>query len=165
LTTAQVAHSSDVEWQANTWYSLDEMAEVVQEVVNRGDWASGNSLSVILKGTGSAWGRKFVRSYDGAAANAPKLVITYTAPGGSASGATRSVSAAPENEPASVQLARFSTSANTFPRELADYALARPVQPASADAALARLDPLPVTEIVTKRWRPLTPLAQKRICC
>jgi hypothetical protein len=84
LTTQKVAHSSNVQWQANTWYTLDEMALVVQEVVNRGDWQSGNSLSVILKGTGGAWGRKFVASFDGSAATAPKLVITYT----TASGAT-----------------------------------------------------------------------------
>jgi hypothetical protein len=53
---------------------------VIQEVVNRGDWANGNSLSVILKGTNGQWGRKYVESYDGTPANAPKLVITYTTP-------------------------------------------------------------------------------------
>ena len=136
LTTAQVAHSSDVEWQANTWYSLDEVAGVVQEVVDRGDWASGNSLSIILKGTGSAWGRKFVRSYNGSAANAPKLVITYTAPGGSAGGAVRA--AAPETEQSSVQLARF----DTEPRVAGD---------APVMAALALLDP-PATDIVTRTY-------------
>jgi len=112
---------------------------VVQEVVNRGDWASGNSLSVILKGTGSAWGRKFVRSYNGSAANAPKLVITYTAPGGSAGGAI--LAAAPENEQASVQLARLS-----------DAASRRGVGDAPVIAARALLDPPPVTEIVTKTY-------------
>jgi hypothetical protein len=84
LTTQKVAHSSNVQWQANTWYTLDEMASVVQEIVNRGDWQSGNSLSVILKGTGGAWSRKFIASFDGSAVTAPKLVVTYT----TASGAT-----------------------------------------------------------------------------
>jgi RHS repeat-associated protein len=105
LTAAQVSHSSSTQWLANTWYSLDEMAGVVQEVVNRGDWASGNSLSIILKGTGSAYGRKFVRSFDGSAANAPKLVITYTTPGGWVGGAV--LSAAPDTEKSSVQLTQF----------------------------------------------------------
>jgi RHS repeat-associated protein len=78
LTTQQVTHTSDVNWQANTWYSLDEMASVVQAVVNRADWQSGNSLSVILTGTGNAWARKFITSYDGNPATAPRLVITYS---------------------------------------------------------------------------------------
>jgi hypothetical protein len=78
-TTSTVTHSDDVNWAANTWYALDEMKAVVQEVVNRADWQSGNSLSIILKGTGSGtWGRKFVSSFDGNAANAPKLIVSYT---------------------------------------------------------------------------------------
>jgi outer membrane protein assembly factor BamB len=78
LTTQSVAHQSDVQWLANTWYSLDEMAPVIQAVVSRPDWQSGNSLSVILTGTGGAWGRKFALSYDGSPANAARLIITYT---------------------------------------------------------------------------------------
>jgi FtsP/CotA-like multicopper oxidase with cupredoxin domain len=80
LTSAQVNHSSNVQWLAGTWYSLDDITLVIQEVVNLGDWANGNSLSVILKGTNGQWGRKYVESYDGTPANAPKLVITYTTP-------------------------------------------------------------------------------------
>jgi hypothetical protein len=80
LTSQTVSHSSNVQWLANTWYSLDEIAGVVQEVVARADWQSGNSLSLILQGTGSAFGRKFVTSFDGSPANAPRLVITYTVP-------------------------------------------------------------------------------------
>ena len=82
LTTQSVAHQSDTQWLANTWYALDEMAPVIQAVVGRPDWQSGNSLSVILTGTGSAWGRKFVQSWDGSPANAPRLVIVYTTTGG-----------------------------------------------------------------------------------
>jgi hypothetical protein len=69
-----------VQWLANTWYSLNETATVVQAVINRPDWQSGNSLSIILKGGGSAWSRKFVTSMNGSATNAPRLVITYSAP-------------------------------------------------------------------------------------
>lgn len=79
LTTQRVAHQDNVRWTANTWYALDEMAPVIQEIVGRPDWQSGNSLAVIFKGTNPAsWGRKFVRSFDGAPALAPRLVITYT---------------------------------------------------------------------------------------
>ncbi len=78
-TASKVAHSDNVNWAANTWYSLDQMKSVVQEVINRSDWQSGNSLSVIIKGTGTGtFARKFIRAFDGSAANAPKLVISYT---------------------------------------------------------------------------------------
>jgi type IV pilus assembly protein PilY1 len=77
LTSATVAHSSSVQWLTNTWYQLDEMKTVVQAVVNRADWTSGNSMSVIFKGTGGAWGRKFAKSYEGGAATAPRLRVTY----------------------------------------------------------------------------------------
>ena len=82
LTTHYVKSRSNVRWTANTWYTLDEMAPVIQEVVNRSDWHSGNSLSIILKGTGSTWGRKWVTSFDGSAALAPKLLVSYVTSGG-----------------------------------------------------------------------------------
>ena len=77
LTSAKINHSSNVKWNGATWYSLDEMASVIQEAVNRPSWQSGNSLAIVLKGTGSAFGRKFVRSFDQSASLAPKLVVTY----------------------------------------------------------------------------------------
>ena len=82
-TVQQVSYSSNAQWAANTWYTLSPLASVIQEVVNRTGWQSGNSLSLILKGTGNAWGRMFVTSYDAAPADAPTLVITYTTAGGS----------------------------------------------------------------------------------
>ncbi len=78
LTVHKVNHSDNVSWSANTWYLLDEMAPVVQEIVNQSGWQNGNSLSIILKGTGSAWGRKFITSWDGSSANAAMLVVTYS---------------------------------------------------------------------------------------
>lgn len=77
LTTQKISHSSNSNWNANTWYTLDEMAPVLQEVISRADWVSGNSLSLILKGTGGAYGRKNITGWDGSSANAAKLVITY----------------------------------------------------------------------------------------
>ena len=57
LTSQSVNSSSNVSWSANTWYLLDEMAPVVQQIVNQAGWQSGNSLSIIIKGTGNAWGK------------------------------------------------------------------------------------------------------------
>lgn len=77
LTTAQITHSSDAPWTPGEWYALNDMATAVQEVVNRPGWQTGNSLTVILHGTGPTWGRKYVRSYESDPALAVRLVITY----------------------------------------------------------------------------------------
>jgi PKD repeat protein len=85
LTAAFVNHSSNVAWNANTWYSMDEMRTIVQEIVSRPGWRSGNSLAIITRGTSAtAFARKFTQSYDGNRPFAPKLVITYSTVGGAA---------------------------------------------------------------------------------
>lgn len=81
LTTQQVSHTSDTQWLSNTWYTLDEIAPIIQEIINRPDWQSGNNLSLIIKGTGSSWSRKFINSFDGSAATAPRLIVTYQTSG------------------------------------------------------------------------------------
>jgi len=88
LTSHKVIYSSDVEWQADTWYSLGEIASVVQEVVSRKDWKNGNSFSLILKGAGNAWGRKMAMSFDGSPALAPRLSIRYRTQAGAVATAT-----------------------------------------------------------------------------
>lgn len=80
LTTPSVAHSSNANWTINTYYFFENIATVLQPIINRSDWASGNSLCLILKGTGSLWVRKFAHSFEGNPALAPRLIITYRAP-------------------------------------------------------------------------------------
>jgi hypothetical protein len=77
LTANKVNHTSDIQWLNGTKYQLNEMNTVIQEVVNRSDWQSGNSLSIILKGTVGTWGRKFIHAFDGSPVNAAKLIVTY----------------------------------------------------------------------------------------
>jgi hypothetical protein len=77
LTRTQLSHSSNDEWESNTWYEFDEIAPVVQEIINRGDWQSGNSLSIIMKGTSKAWSRKFIQDYGVSPTQAVKLVIIF----------------------------------------------------------------------------------------
>jgi type IV pilus assembly protein PilY1 len=77
LTSAQVSYSSNENWTANSWYNLSDITSIIQEIVNRSDWNANNSLSLIMKGTGSAYGRKFIYSFDGGSAYAPQLVINY----------------------------------------------------------------------------------------
>lgn len=76
-TQAVVSHHSNANWNTLGWKKFENISAVIQEIVNRPNWQSGNSLSLILKGTGSLWGRKFVNSYDGYPARAPRLTIIY----------------------------------------------------------------------------------------
>jgi len=99
LTTAKVAHASDANWLSGSTVSFNEMKTVVQEVINNPSWQSGNSLSVILKGTGGAWNRKFVTSFEGSSTNAPKLVIAYQGSGGPQPTPTPSPSPTPTPTP------------------------------------------------------------------
>jgi hypothetical protein len=46
---------------------------VVQEIVNRGDWATGNPVALIVTGSGA----RVAESFDGGAAKAPVLHIEY----------------------------------------------------------------------------------------
>lgn len=107
LTTSQASHSSDAQWVAGTTYSLDEMAPVIQEVVSRPGWQSGNSLSLILKGSGQPWSRKFVHSFDGSATRAPRLVITYSS-GAPLSTATATPAATSTPPPSAATLGQWS---------------------------------------------------------
>lgn len=81
LTTSQISWTDNSQWLANTSYQLSDISPVIQEIINRSDWNSGNSLSIIMKGIGSSWGRKYVSSFDGSPTNAPQLVISYITSG------------------------------------------------------------------------------------
>lgn len=77
FTKANTTFSVQSDWLANNWYQLEEIRDIVQEIVNRPDWAIGNSINLALKGNGSPYARKFIQSWDGSATFAPKLTITY----------------------------------------------------------------------------------------
>lgn len=77
LSSARIQHSSNVEWQADTWYALEDVTPLLQETVNRPGWQSGSGLSLIFTGTGDAYGRKFFHSYEYDPQYAPRLVVTY----------------------------------------------------------------------------------------
>jgi uncharacterized repeat protein (TIGR01451 family) len=72
LTTA-TASWSPVNWNSEVTYTSPDLKTLVQEVVNRTGWANGNSIAFIMTGTGS----RSAYAYEGAAAKAPVLRITY----------------------------------------------------------------------------------------
>ncbi len=67
--------------QSNTDDGVDANA-VIQEVIDRGGWSSGNNMVILLEGREEAWYYCEARAYDGNTAQAAKLTIDYTVGGG-----------------------------------------------------------------------------------
>jgi len=69
----------------STWYSPSDLSSVIQEVVDRAGWSSGNSIQIFLDDNGSTNNAsRAADTYDDSSSVAPKLDITYTAGGGGA---------------------------------------------------------------------------------
>lgn len=73
-TTASTSWSSLSAWTTGSSYNTPAFNSVVQEIVNRSGWANGNSIAIIITGSGS----RTAESWDNAATNQPILTITYT---------------------------------------------------------------------------------------
>lgn len=58
-----------------------DISSVIQEIVDRGGWVSGNALVVIIHYT-SGTNLREVESYDGESGDAARLIVDYTAPSG-----------------------------------------------------------------------------------
>ncbi|MCA9246209.1 MAG: putative Ig domain-containing protein [Planctomycetales bacterium] len=76
--------SASVSWNPAPWNSSGQsgpeqltpnLASVIQEVVDRGDWSSGNALAILITGTGN---RRRASSYNDSPADAPVLTVDYT---------------------------------------------------------------------------------------
>ena len=74
-TIAQVAWNDIPSWTVlNAKWQTPNISSIVQEIVNRPGWASGNSIALLVSGTG----RRTAESFDGESPAAPKLVIEFT---------------------------------------------------------------------------------------
>ncbi len=74
--------SASASWSPAAWNSVGaagadqrtpDLSAIIQEIVNRGGWSSGNDLVLIVSGTGE----RTAESYDGSASKAPLLHIEY----------------------------------------------------------------------------------------
>src|SRR5690606_32998494 len=54
------------------------ISSIIQEIVNRPGWSSGNSLVIIFEGTGE----RIAEAYNGEAGSAPLLEVVYGSSGG-----------------------------------------------------------------------------------
>jgi hypothetical protein len=77
LTTASVIWSDIPPWTVvHEAHRTPDLSPIVQEIVNRRGWKSGNAMAFIISGTGS----RTAEAYDGEPVLAPKLVIRYQVP-------------------------------------------------------------------------------------
>lgn len=79
--------AASVNWAVPSWSTVSakeqsvDMASIIQEIVNRGGWSSGNSMVIIIEpgvGCVSNSCQREAESFSGEPANAPLLVIDYT---------------------------------------------------------------------------------------
>jgi hypothetical protein len=81
-TTANVAWNNIGAWTGGSDYNSPEIKTVIQEIVDRDGWASGNAMQLFwsdYEGQGSdADARRDAKSYDKDSSNCPKLHIEYT---------------------------------------------------------------------------------------
>ena len=72
-TTASVSWNGVSSWSSGNNYNTPDLSSIIQEVVDRGGWSSGNDLVVIVSGTGERVGR----SRDDSSSSQPRLYVTY----------------------------------------------------------------------------------------
>ena len=81
--SSRVTTTASTSWTPEAWNVADaagadqrtpDISNVIQEIVNRNGWASGNNLAIIVEGSG----RRRSWSYDGKSSAAPLLHIEYT---------------------------------------------------------------------------------------
>ncbi len=63
-------------WTADAHNDVADVTAIVQEIVDRGDWASGNALTLYLIATSTASHRRTL-TYDSQASRAAKLIVRY----------------------------------------------------------------------------------------
>ena len=75
-TTASVNWDLEQPWSEDAWYESPDIADVIQEVVNRGGWSANNAMA-ILYSTRSEGGYRNFSAYDRGSDYAAILEITY----------------------------------------------------------------------------------------
>lgn len=87
LTTASVSWTNPESWVLEQTYDSPDFSSVVQEIIDRGGWASGQDIAIIMTVTSTTGGdrdREYY-TYEGGQSKVVQLIVTYTepVPGGS----------------------------------------------------------------------------------
>ncbi|MBI1223634.1 MAG: hypothetical protein GC192_00225 [Bacteroidetes bacterium] len=80
--TGRAKTAASASWTPGNWatvnaaYQTSDISNIVQEIVNRSGWASGNSMVMLINTTSTNFRRAY--SYEAGASKAPRLVVNYT---------------------------------------------------------------------------------------
>lgn len=80
FTTASAAWNITSSWVEDQYYNSPELKTIIQAIVNRAGWASGNALALHLRNTAASTGYQLVMTKEGAAVwdgSAAQLIVTY----------------------------------------------------------------------------------------
>ena len=75
-TSAVVPWNSLPSWTAEEIHNTPNLADVVQEIINRAGWAHGNSIVFLVEGSGE----RSAYAFDGKREKAPRLHVSYGLP-------------------------------------------------------------------------------------
>jgi len=67
----------DTSWSADTWYESPDISAVIQEVVDRAGWSTGNAIAINCAPENFPSSDRMFWSYDGDPQRAARLEITY----------------------------------------------------------------------------------------
>lgn len=73
-TSASVSWNNIASWTDGVLYDTPDLTSIVQEIVSRGGWASGNAMVFVISGSG----QRRADTYNETTTNAPLLHVEYT---------------------------------------------------------------------------------------
>ena len=77
--TAAISWNSVVGWTANSDYDSPSIVSILQAIVNRPGWASGQAMMVLVKNNSSSLdARRHPKTYEASTTLCARLVVTYT---------------------------------------------------------------------------------------
>jgi hypothetical protein len=88
--SSRAGTSASVNWAIPDWVSVSDegaaqltpdLSSIVQEIVNRAGWTSGNSLTIMIRDwvdTGSPTAERHAEAFNGEAGSAPEITISYS---------------------------------------------------------------------------------------
>jgi hypothetical protein len=79
LTVARVDTSDNSGWEVG-WHSLGDVTAIVQELVDAPTWSLMHPLTLVVRGTGGAWARRHIASFDSSVPTSARLTVVYTKP-------------------------------------------------------------------------------------
>ena len=89
-TSASITWANVPNWSMNNWYQTPDFASVVEEIVGRGGWSSGNAMVIMFRSDDTD-GKRLVIAYDDDPSKTAKLNISYTGGGGGGGGGSSTV--------------------------------------------------------------------------